>query len=71
MWYLFFSAATNRKMPKTRRNRRKQRKGRATRRKQRGGASRYPGLLVTSRGSDPEDPPVLMSYKDYKDSTAI
>ena len=59
-------------MPKTRKNHRKQRKGRATRRKQRGGASsRYPGLLVTSRGSDPEDPPVLMSYKDYRNTTAI
>jgi hypothetical protein len=52
--------------------RRKKRTRRQKRtRKQRGGGELpdYPGVLVTARGHDIEDPPVVMSQKAYLETT--
>jgi hypothetical protein len=59
-------------MPKaTRVKRRQKRTRKQRRRKQRGGElpDKYPGLLVTARGRDIEDPPVVMSQKAYMETT--
>jgi len=60
-------------MPKATRMRRKKRTRKQKRtRRQRGGGElpdNYPGVLVTARGRDIEDPPVVMSKKAYLETT--
>ena len=60
-------------MPKATRVKRRQKKRtrKQKRRKQRGGElpDNYPGLLVTARGREIEDPPVVMSQKAYLETT--
>jgi hypothetical protein len=52
------------------RRKKRTRKQKRTRR-QRGGGELpdYPGVLVTARGRDIEDPPVVMSKKAYLETT--
>jgi len=60
-------------MPKATRVKRRQKKRtrKQKRRRQRGGElpDNYPGVLVTARGRDIEDPPVVMSREAYLKTT--
>lgn len=54
-----------------RKQKRKKRTRKQRRRKHRGGGELpdYPGVIVTARGSDIEDPPVVMTRKAYLKTT--
>ena len=56
-------------MPKATRMRKRTKKQTRKQRRRRYKGGGYPGLLVTARGRDIEDPPVVMSEKAYLKTT--